>query len=71
MADLRWLAALPYVGILGGIFVANRVTPYVFGLPFILAWLVLWVLLTAAIMAVIYAADPHNREPDTDAERRT
>jgi hypothetical protein len=51
------LSALPFIGILGGIFFANRVEPYVLGLPFALFWVTLWVLLTAAIMAVVYRLD--------------
>jgi hypothetical protein len=51
------LAALPFLGILVGIFFANRTEPFVLGLPFALFWVTLWVLLTAGIMAVIYALD--------------
>lgn len=61
MNAVRLLAVLPFLGILGGIVFANRVTPYLFGLPFILGWLVLCVLGTAAVMGVIYLADPANR----------
>ena len=64
MAIVRWLAALPFIGILGGIIFANRVTPYVLGLPFIFAWLLFWVVATSGIMAVIYFADPANRGPE-------
>jgi hypothetical protein len=53
----RWLAILPAVGILGGVPFANRVEPYVLGLPFLLFWIVSWVLLTAAIMGVVLALD--------------
>jgi hypothetical protein len=51
------LSALPFFGILVGIFFANSVTPYVLGLPFALFWVTLWVLLAAAIMAVVYHLD--------------
>jgi uncharacterized protein DUF3311 len=51
------LAALPFVGILVGMFFANRTEPFVLGLPFALFWVTLWVLLTAGIMAVIYTLD--------------
>jgi hypothetical protein len=51
------LTALPFAGILVGIFFANRVEPYVLGLPFVMFWLVAWVVLTAAIMAVVGAID--------------
>ena len=56
------LAVLPFLGLLGGIPFANRVTPFVLGLPFILFWIVLWVVLTSVIMWVIYFTDPRNRE---------
>ena len=56
------LSALPFLGILVGIFFANSVTPYVLGLPFALFWVTLWVLLTAAIMAVVYTLDHRERD---------
>jgi hypothetical protein len=59
------LAALPFLGILGGIFFANRVEPFVLGMPFILFWIVLWVVLTSVIMAIIYNLDPANKEDET------
>jgi hypothetical protein len=31
-------------------------------MPFLLAWLVAWILLTSAIMAVIFWFDPENRD---------
>lgn len=58
----RWrryhlLALLPAVGMLGGLSWANRVYPLVLGLPFLMAWLVGWVLVTAGIMAFILRMD--------------
>jgi xanthosine utilization system XapX-like protein len=67
VSAMRFLAVLPFLGILVGTPFVNRVTPLVLGLPLILAWLLLWILLTSAIMAVIYRADPANRREDTDA----
>jgi hypothetical protein len=58
---LPLLGAVPFVGILGGAFVANRVTPYVLGMPFLLFWSVLWVVLSSVVMAVVYRLDPSNR----------
>jgi hypothetical protein len=51
------LSALPFLGILVGIFLANRTEPFVLGLPFALFWITLWVVLTAAIMALVYRLD--------------
>jgi hypothetical protein len=61
MRFLRWLAVLPFLGMLIGPFFVNRATPLVLGMPLLLAWIVLWVLLTSAVMAVIYVNDPANR----------
>jgi hypothetical protein len=65
MKLIHVLAALPFLGILVGVAFANRVEPFVLGMPFILFWIVAWVLLTSVIMAVVYRLDPSNRE---DAE---
>ena len=62
MCSVRALALLPFLALLVGPFFVNRVTPYVFGMPFLLAWLVAWILLTAAIVAVIFRLDPANRD---------
>ncbi|AIQ90989.1 MAG: DUF3311 domain-containing protein [Cupriavidus sp.] len=64
MRNLRWLAALPFLGILIGPFFLNRVEPFVLGLPLLLAWLVFCVIGTSAVMAVIYLTDPQNRSPE-------
>lgn len=64
MRNLRWLAALPFLGTLVGPFFLNRVEPFVFGLPLLLAWLVFCVIGTSAVMAVIYLTDPQNRAPE-------
>jgi hypothetical protein len=62
MRSIRWLAALPFLALIVGPFFVNRAAPPILGLPFLLAWIVAWILLTSPIMAVIYAADPANRE---------
>ena len=59
----RWLAALPALGVLCGVPLANRVRPFVLGLPFLLFWILACVLLTSAVMAAVYALD---RRRDAD-----
>jgi hypothetical protein len=63
MSMIKALAALPFLGVRVGPLFLNRVTPLVFGLPPLLAWLLLWIVLTSAIMGLIYLADPANRTP--------
>ncbi|CAG4888799.1 DUF3311 domain-containing protein [Paraburkholderia saeva] len=62
----RLLAALPFIGILLGIPFVNRVEPLVLGMPFVLAWIVFWVVAGAVIMGIIYRFDPVNREVTDD-----
>jgi len=50
----RVMAALPFIGILIGIPFVNQVEPLVLGMPFVLAWIVIWVVLSAVIMGIIY-----------------
>lgn len=59
---VRVLAVLPFVAMLVGAFFVNRVTPTILGMPFLLAWFVAWILISAAIMAVIFRFDPANRD---------
>ena len=64
MPLVKYLAVLPFLGILVGVPLLNRVEPLVMGMPLILAWIVLWVVLTAVIMAIIYCCDPANRDAE-------
>jgi len=53
----RGVALAAVLGLILAPFVANRVTPYVFGLPFLLAWIVTSVLLTSVGVGLMYASD--------------
>jgi hypothetical protein len=64
--SFRLLAVLPFAGILLGVPFVNRVHPLVLGMPLVLAWIVGWVVLSAAIMALVYWLDPGNREVPAD-----
>jgi len=65
---LRVLAALPFIGILLGVPFVNRVEPLLRGMPFVLGWIVAWVVLSSIIMAIIYRLDPSNRQIAADSE---
>ncbi|ARN18704.1 DUF3311 domain-containing protein [Piscinibacter gummiphilus] len=58
------IGLLPFAFSLGGLAFADRVHPFVFGLPFFLAWTIAGALLCAAAMACVYCLDPANRGPD-------
>ena len=63
------LAGLPFAGILAGMFFANSVEPYVLGLPFAMFWVVLWVVLAAGLMAIVYRLDTRDRVRASARER--
>jgi hypothetical protein len=44
------LAAIPFLALILGPFIANRLEPRIFGLPFLLAYCVFWVLLTPVFL---------------------
>ncbi|WP_144549851.1 DUF3311 domain-containing protein [Bacillus sp. X1(2014)] len=58
------LAIIPFIGLLGGVPFVNKVTPYVFGMPFVLFYIVLWVVITSGIMALVFKLDPANQEEE-------
>ncbi len=47
-------AAVPILALVLGLPFANRLEPLVFGLPFLLFWMLAWVLLTPAFLALAY-----------------
>ena len=61
---LRLLSLMPFAGLLIGVAFANRVEPRVFGMPFLLAWVVAWVFISVGVMACVYRLDPTNRADD-------
>ena len=50
---------------LGGVPFANRVHALVLGMPFLLLWILGWVILTSACMTLLYFLDRW-RQPDSD-----
>lgn len=65
------LALLPTIGLLGGIPFANRVEPFVLGLPFFLFWIVAWVVATSAIMWVVWSIDRNDPAIATPRDEST
>jgi len=52
------LASIPASALTIAIPLANRVEPRIAGLPFLLAYIVIWVLLTPAFIWVVYLLEP-------------
>lgn len=64
MKTIHVLGLIPFIGMLGGLPFANKATPFVLGMPFLLFWIVIWVILTSVVMAIVNFIDPSNREED-------
>ncbi len=56
------LALIPVLAILGAPWIANRVEPRIFGLPFLLAWIVGAVIATSVVMGIIRQLDRRANE---------
>ena len=52
------LAAIPFAMLTVGIPFANRIEPRVFGLPFLLAWIIVWILLTPLFLTLVERGEP-------------
>lgn len=51
------LVLLPATALLGAPWIANRVEPRILGMPFLLGWIVAWVILSSVVMFVIGRLD--------------
>ncbi|WP_016590790.1 DUF3311 domain-containing protein, partial [Yersinia pestis] len=52
---MKWyhsLVLLPVLSLTVGIFFVNKVEPFILGMPFLMFWIVIWLILTALIMAI-------------------
>jgi hypothetical protein len=48
------VALVPALGLVAGLPFANRLEPVILGLPFLLFWILAWVLATPLFLAVAY-----------------
>ncbi|MDR7075131.1 hypothetical protein J2Y03_000119 [Neobacillus niacini] len=62
MKPLYFLVFIPVVAFLIGVPLANRIEPYVLGLPFSMFWTVLWVILSSLTIFILYRFDQHDEE---------
>jgi hypothetical protein len=62
MKKVHLIAIVPVLLLTVGSIFANRVEPYMFGMPFLLFYILLSVILTSIFMSILYALDPVNKE---------
>lgn len=66
MKYIKLLLILPFIGMIGCLPFVNHIEPYVLGLPFLLFWIVLWMILSSVILAIVYRFDPDNKEGEAE-----
>jgi hypothetical protein len=64
MKPFQFLAIVPCAVMLIGPVVHNKLHPFILDMPFPLGWVTVWIVLTAATMALVYAIDPANKGGD-------
>lgn len=68
--SLYWLALIPVAHAVLGVLVADRVRPFIAGLPFFMAWVLSGTLLCTVVMAIVYRLDPVNHVDDDKPEAK-
>ena len=63
------LGAIPFITLVFALPLVNRIRPTVLGLPFLLFWILLWVLLTPLILFLAYRAEQRYNPPDEGEEQ--
>ncbi len=63
------LGAIPFITLVFALPLVNRIQPTVLGLPFLLFWILLWVLLTPLILFLAYRAEQRFNPPDEGEEQ--
>jgi len=58
------LGAIPFVTLVFALPLVNRITPVILGLPFLLFWILLWVLLTPGILFLAYKMEKKHNPPE-------
>ena len=63
------LGAVPFLMLVFALPLVNRITPVVLGLPFLLFWILLWVLLTPFILLLAYRLEKRFNPPEEGEKR--
>lgn len=64
MKNIKLLLLIPFIGMCLCLPFANTIEPYVVGLPFLLFWIILWMILSSIVLAIVYKLDPENQGGD-------
>ena len=62
------LGSIPFVTLVFALPLVNRVEPVILGLPFLLFWILSWVILTPFILLAAYLCEKKFNAPEEDEE---
>ncbi|MCM3719824.1 DUF3311 domain-containing protein [Fictibacillus phosphorivorans] len=60
------LLLIPFIGLCVLLPLANRIEPYILGMPFLLFWVVLWMILSSVTLLIVYKLDPENEGSEVE-----
>lgn len=60
------VATIPFIALVFALPLVNRIKPVILGFPFILFWIVVWVILTPAILFAAYMLEKKFNVPDEE-----
>ena len=63
------LGAVPFLMLVFALPFVNRVEPLVFGLPFVLFWILLWVALTPVVLFLAFKVEKKYNPPEDEEPR--
>jgi len=58
------LGAIPFITLVFALPFVNRIEPVILGLPFLLFWILFWVMMTPAILFIAYILEKKYNPPD-------
>ena len=64
MKYIKLLLCIPFIGLTFMLPFANRIEPYVLGMPFLLFWIAFCMVLSSILLMIIYKLDPDNQRGD-------
>ncbi|MGG0412110.1 DUF3311 domain-containing protein [Peribacillus simplex] len=66
MGAIKLLLFVPFIGFLVFLPYANKIEPYILGMPFLLFWVAFWMVMASIILMIVYKFDPDNKGSDSE-----
>ncbi len=63
------LGSIPFITLVFALPLVNRIEPVILGLPFLLFWIISWVILTPLILFLAYRLEKKFNPPEKEDER--